>query len=143
MPLARAVAEVEPFKTAIVQHFGREPVYIAWAIVILGIGLFVERPFCRYLCPLGAALAIPARLRQFEWLKRRRQCGVECRICALRCPVQAIQPEGAIHPGECIYCLACQVNYFDADTCPPLIERRKRAERRAALTAGDGRPPPA
>ncbi|HMR32091.1 MAG TPA: 4Fe-4S binding protein [Geminicoccaceae bacterium] len=128
------LAEIEPFKTAIVLHFWREPWFVAWALLVLGMGLFVERAWCRYLCPLGAALALPARLRQFEWLKRRRQCGVECRICALQCPVGAIQQEGPIHPGECIYCLNCQINYTNDHVCPPLIERRKRSERWAAAS---------
>ena len=127
--LAHRLAEVEPFKTAIVLRFWREPWFVAWALLLLGMGLFVERAFCRYLCPLGAALALPARLRQFEWLKRHRQCGVECRICEVQCPVGAIQPEGPIHPGECIYCLNCQANYRNDRVCPPMIERRKRAER--------------
>jgi NosR/NirI family transcriptional regulator, nitrous oxide reductase regulator len=132
---AQRLAEVEPFKTAIVLRFLREPPYVAWALLLLGAGLFVERFFCRYLCPLGAALALPSRLRQFEWLKRHWQCGRECRICQVQCPVQAIQPEGTIHPGECVYCLKCQCNYHDDRLCPPMVERRKRAERRAALAA--------
>ncbi|MFO1046657.1 MAG: 4Fe-4S binding protein [Geminicoccaceae bacterium] len=130
--LAHRLAEFEPFKTAIVLHFWRAPWFVAWALLVLGAGLFVERAWCRYLCPLGGALGLVARLRQFEWLRRRRQCGVECRICAIQCPVGAIQPEGSIHAGECIHCLNCQVNYNDDRVCPPLIERRKRAERRAA-----------
>lgn len=138
--LAHQLAEVEPFKTAIVLRFWREPWFVAWALLVLAAGLFVERAFCRYLCPLGAALAIPARIRQFEWLRRRRQCGVECRICAVQCPVGAIQPEGPIHSGECIHCLNCQANYWNDKLCPPLIERRRRAERRAALIA-TGAPP--
>ena len=130
--LAYQVAEIEPFKTAIVLRFWREAWFVAWALLILAVGLFVERAWCRYLCPLGAALALPARLRQFEWLRRRRQCGVECRICAIQCPVGAIQPEGQIHPGECIHCLNCQANFWNDRVCPPLIERRKRAERQTA-----------
>ncbi len=133
MGQALRLAEVEPFKTAIVLRFLREVPFTAYALGLIVIGLFVERFFCRYLCPLGAALALPARLRQFEWLKRHWQCGRECRICQVQCPVQAIQPEGNIHPGECIYCLKCQCNYHDDHLCPPMVERRKRAERRAAL----------
>ena len=90
--LSLRLAEIEPFKTAIALHFWREPWFVAWALLVLGMGLFVERAFCRYLCPLGAALALPARLRQFEWLGGHRQCGVECRICQVQCPVGAIQP---------------------------------------------------
>jgi NosR/NirI family transcriptional regulator, nitrous oxide reductase regulator len=133
MTLAVRFAEVEPFKTAIVLDFRRAWPFVIYALGLLAVGLFVERAFCRYLCPLGAAFAIPAKIRQFEWLKRHRQCGAPCQICAVDCPVQAIHPEGRINPNECIYCLACQVNYHDNHVCPPMIERRVRREKRAAL----------
>ncbi len=138
MTWALELAEVEPFKTAIVLRFDRTSPYVVYAIALLTAGLFVERFFCRYLCPLGAAFAIPSKLRQFEWLKRRWQCGRQCQICAVGCPVQAIHPEGQINPSECIYCLNCQVNYQDDHTCPALIERRKRRERRAAAVVKAG-----
>ena len=129
-------AEVEPFKTAISLKFVREWPFVLYAGGLLAAGLFVERFFCRYLCPLGAALAIPARLRMFEWLKRHPQCGRECQICFHRCPVQAIHPEGQINPNECINCLLCQQIYVDDRICPPLVARRKRRERREALSTG-------
>ena len=122
-------AEIEPFKTAIVLKFDRAWPFALYAGLLLVAGLFVNRFYCRYLCPLGGALALPARLRMFEWLKRRWQCGTPCQICAHRCPVQAIHPEGKINPNECIHCLNCQTNYYDASLCPPLLERRKRRER--------------
>jgi transcriptional regulator of nitric oxide reductase/ferredoxin len=130
------LAEVEPFKTAISLRFLREWPFVAYAVGLLAIGLFINRFFCRYLCPLGAALAIPARLRMFDWLKRRPQCGRECQVCFARCPVQAIHPEGQINPNECIHCLKCQSIYLDATICPPLAAQRKRRERREALSAG-------
>jgi transcriptional regulator of nitric oxide reductase/ferredoxin len=136
MALAIRFAEVEPFKTAIVLKFDRAWPFVVYALALLGVGLFVERAFCRYLCPLGAAFAIPAKIRQFEWLKRHRQCGAPCQICAVDCPVQAIHPDGRINPNECIHCLTCQVNYYDAWVCPPMIERRKRHEKRAEILAG-------
>ncbi len=119
-------SEIEPFKTAITLIFRRAAPFVAYVAILLAIGLVIERFFCRYLCPLGAALAIPARLRMFEWLKRRRQCGNNCHICAEECTVQAIHPGGAINPNECIYCLDCQVTYYDDRKCPPLVTRRKR-----------------
>lgn len=128
-------AEIEPFKTAIVLRFVRHWPFVLYVLALLVAGLFIERFFCRYLCPLGAALAIPARLRMFEWLKRRLQCGRECHICAVRCTVQAIHPNGAINPNECIYCLNCQSVYHDEHTCMPLIQRRQRREAQAALRA--------
>ena len=133
-------SEIEPFKTAISLRFAREWQFLAYVALLLNIGLIVERFFCRYLCPLGAALAIPARLRMFDWLKRRHQCGSVCQACAVKCTVQAIHPDGRINPNECIHCLECQVHYFDDRTCPPLIERRKRRERREALASEPAAP---
>jgi transcriptional regulator of nitric oxide reductase len=142
---AFGLAEVEPFKTAITMKFMRDWPFVAYALALLTAGIFVERFFCRYLCPLGGALAIPARMRMFEWLKRYRECGAECQICALHCTVQAIHPLGQINPNECIYCLQCQANYFDGAVC---LHLKKRAERRrprvvtpAAATAAAGKNP--
>ncbi|HEX6092286.1 MAG TPA: 4Fe-4S binding protein, partial [Dongiaceae bacterium] len=90
--LSLKMAEVEPFKTAIVLHFLRGWPFVLYALALIAAGLFVNRFYCRYLCPLGAALAIPARLRMFEWLKRRWHCGNPCQQCAVSCPVQAIHP---------------------------------------------------
>jgi transcriptional regulator of nitric oxide reductase len=125
-------AEVEPFKTAITMKFLREWPFVLYAGSLLVAGLFIERFYCRYLCPLGAALAIPARMRMFEWLKRYRECGSECHVCARRCTVQAIHPLGQINPNECIYCLKCQANYFDHDVC---LHLKKRAARRQPFAA--------
>ncbi len=125
---AFALAEIEPFKTSITLKFVRDIPFVAYAVALLIAGLFIERFFCRYLCPLGAALAIPARMRMFEWLKRYRECGAECQVCARRCTVQSIHPLGQINPNECIYCLRCQANYHDLSVC---LHLKKRAERRA------------
>jgi transcriptional regulator of nitric oxide reductase len=120
-------AEIEPFKTSITLKFMRDWPFVIYAGALLAAGLFIERFYCRYLCPLGAALAIPARMRMFEWLKRYRECGAECNICARKCTVQAIHPLGQINPNECIYCLKCQAHYFDETVC---LHLKKRAERR-------------
>ena len=134
--LAIVGAEVEPFKTAITLKFDRAWPFVAFAVALLAAGLFIERFYCRYLCPLGGALAIPARIRMFDWLKRRFQCGEVCDLCAGQCGVQAIHPDGTINPNECIHCLNCQTLYFDENLCPPLIAIRKRRERRQKLAGG-------
>ena len=129
-------AEIEPFKTAIILKFMREWPFVVYAGGLLVVGLFIERFFCRYLCPLGAALAIPGRLRTFEWLRRYKECGNPCQRCANDCMVQAIHPEGHINPNECLYCLNCQVLYYDDHRCPVVIAKRLKRERRQALGAG-------
>uniref|UniRef100_Q07M03 FMN-binding domain protein n=1 Tax=Rhodopseudomonas palustris (strain BisA53) TaxID=316055 RepID=Q07M03_RHOP5 len=132
---AEQLAEVEPFKTSIVLKFAREWPFVIYALTVLAAGLFVERFFCRYMCPLGAALAIPGRIRMFEWLRRWPECGLPCQRCANECPVQAIHPEGHINVNECIYCMHCQELYFDDHRCPHQIQVRLKREKRAAMAS--------
>ncbi len=126
---AERFAEVEPFKTVFLLHFGRQWWFGAYAAGLLAVSLFNDKFFCKYICPLGAALAIPSKFRRFDWLKRRIQCGHPCQICANECEVQAIAPTGEIRLDECHHCLDCQATYWNDRKCPPLVERRKRFER--------------
>ncbi|WP_299364707.1 NosR/NirI family protein [uncultured Paracoccus sp.] len=147
--LARAevYAEVEPFKTAIILNFMRPWPFVLFALACLLPTLFIERFYCRYLCPLGAALAIPGRIRMFEWLKRWPECGSPCHRCANECPVQAIHPEGNINVNECIYCMHCQVLYHDDERCPHMMAVKARREKIARSGGpkmpGAGGAPPA
>lgn len=133
--LAERLAEVEPFKTAIILKFARPLPYVLIALAFLLPGLFIERFYCRYVCPLGGGLAIPARLHMFQWLKRYKECGSPCQRCAVDCPVQAIHPTGEINPNECISCLNCQVLYQDHARCPVVIQRDKRRAKDAQSSA--------
>jgi polyferredoxin len=119
-------AEIEPFKTVISLRMDRAWPFVVYALVLLAAGLFVERAFCRFLCPLGAVMAIGGRLRRFTPLKRRSECGSPCQLCARRCPIQAIEPSGAINMDECFYCLDCQVIHNEANVCPPLVYEARR-----------------
>lgn len=140
LALAERLAEIEPFKTAIILHFLRDWWFVLLAAVFLLPGLVIERFYCRYMCPLGGALAIPARVRMFDWLKRYRECGSPCQRCAQECPVQAIHPEGQINPNECIQCMNCQVLYHHDQKCPVMIQLRLKREKRAALSSPSMRP---
>ena len=134
---AERVAEIEPFKTAITLKFQREWGYVLYAGIWLVITIVNRKFYCRYVCPLGAGLAIGGRLRLFDWLKRHRgSCGTPCQICANECEVKAIHPDGHINHNECHYCLDCQVTYFDEHKCPPMIKRRTRREKAAKLSSG-------
>lgn len=130
LALAEQAAEVEPFKTAMTLRFMREWGYVAYAVSWVVISLFLRKAYCRYVCPLGAALAVPARLRLFDWLKRRHECGNPCQLCAKECEVQAIHPDGRINANECHYCLDCQITYFNERKCPPLVMKAKNRRRR-------------
>ncbi|MFO1184972.1 MAG: 4Fe-4S binding protein [Bauldia sp.] len=141
-PEASAVAnEVEPFKTAITSKFIREWPYVLYAGALLAMGLFTERAYCRYLCPLGGTLAFLDRLHLVDMLKRRPECGKPCQLCAHSCPVKAIVPSGEIKMAECFQCLDCQVEYHDDHRCPPLVRARKHGIRgNIVLTTPKNRP---
>ncbi|MDY6978617.1 MAG: 4Fe-4S binding protein [Pseudomonadota bacterium] len=129
MSLAEAYAEVEPFKTAITLRFQREWGFVFYALLMLLVSLFNRKFFCRYVCPLGAALTFPARFRIFDWLRRRKECGHPCQICRNECEVGSIRGTGEIVETECHYCLACQITYWNTQKCPPLIDKRRRQEK--------------
>ncbi|MYM64855.1 4Fe-4S binding protein [Pseudomaricurvus sp. HS19] len=125
---AEKAAEVEPFKTAVTLGFVREWPFVVYALLLLGAGLFVHKFYCRYLCPLGAFLALAGKLHRFEWLQRRSECGSPCQLCRRRCGIQAIAPGGDIDYNECIQCLECVVILEDANQCAPQRSATKRAQ---------------
>lgn len=135
MDYALKLAEVEPFKTAISMRFHRAWPFVAFVLALLVAGLFIERFYCRYLCPLGAALAIPAKMKLFDWLHRRSQCGRECRFCETQCTVGAIDTLGRINPNECVLCLRCQVILNDNAQCIVLKRRAGRSPEGQGSTA--------
>ncbi|MFQ2101183.1 transcriptional regulator NosR [Aeromonas sanarellii] len=141
MQMAEQAAEVEPFKTAIILGFDRQWWFVLYAVLLLVINLFTRKLYCRYICPLGAALAIPTKLRQFDWLKRRKECGSPCQLCTKECEIQAIHPDGRINANECHYCLDCQMTYHNERKCLPLVMKNKQAKRGAQGQVGTERIP--
>lgn len=128
LPNATELAvEVEPFKTAISLYFVRDWPFVVWAVSLLLLSVFVYRGYCRYICPLGAALAALNPLRRWGWIARREECGTPCQTCRHRCEYQAISPVGKVDYSECFQCLDCVSIYQDDSHCLPLIHERKRA----------------
>ena len=129
METASTLAEVEPFKTAIMRHFNRGIPYVSYAVALLCLSAFMERGFCRFICPLGAGLAVIGKLRITDNLKRREECGSPCNLCSTSCPVNAIpsqgKDKGKIIMSECFRCLDCQLEYVDTKRCPPLVKIEK------------------
>lgn len=126
--LAERLAEIEPFKTTfLVGVWNRSwPFVLLWAVLFIP-SFFVERPFCKYLCPLGAGLAIPSTFRWWG-LKRKQEC-TTCHACAAGCDSQSIDSQGRIDPRECMLCMDCMILYYDDHACPPLVTERKRRTR--------------
>lgn len=129
---AEQYAEIEPFKTAVMLKFDRQWWFVLYAVFLLFISIFTRKAYCRYICPLGAALTIPGRFQVFNWLHRRKECGQPCQLCAVECEIKAIHPDGRINTNECHYCLDCQVTYHSDSKCPPLINKAKKQRKLAA-----------
>jgi nitrous oxidase accessory protein len=135
--LADYLSEVEPFKTFVLKG-NRSWYFAAYFLLVVAASMILYRFFCRYLCPLGGALALPALLRPFPLLKLPRYdfCGV-CKIGERTCRSKAIRPDGSINARECLYCLDCQVNALDPEVCPAIIRQRNGAAKEA-LRVGVG-----
>lgn len=128
MEAAEMLAEIEPFKTTfLVGAWNRSWPFALFVAAILGISILSERPYCKYICPLGAGLALPSKFRLFG-LKRKAECQT-CHACAKGCGSHAIDAAGKIDQTECLLCLDCMVMYYDDHACPPLVKERKSRDK--------------
>lgn len=118
--------EIEPFKTAITVFFIRDWYYVAYALFWLALATVTFKGFCRYVCPLGAFMAIGGLLRGRDWIARRQDCGSPCQLCRVRCNYAAIKRTGKIDYSECFQCLDCVTIHDDPKQCVPLVLARRR-----------------
>lgn len=101
-------ADVDPYYALFNFYTGE----VAWtALAVLGavtvLSLFVERPWCRYLCPYGALLGLFNKVRLFPIRRRESSC-IHCGLCDKACPVGIEVSKGeAVRDTRCITCHAC------------------------------------
>lgn len=126
VPWTDRLVEVEPFKTSITLLFDRHWPFVAWAAGMLLLSAVVYKGFCRYLCPLGAGVALLGRFRRFDWLARRSECGKPCQRCQHDCAYQSIKKTGQIDYDECFQCLDCVVIEQSDTLCVPRILEKRR-----------------
>ena len=75
-------------------------------LIIIG-AMFIERFFCRYLCPLGAIFAILSKFKIFKVHKGTSVCG-KCKACSLKCSMGIdLNKVEVVNSGECIQCFNC------------------------------------
>ncbi|MDG1923264.1 MAG: 4Fe-4S binding protein [Glaciecola sp.] len=132
--IAEKLAEVEPFKTSITLHFVRTWPFVVYAVLLLLLSMKIHKVYCRYLCPLGAGLAIVGRFPLFKLLRRREECGSPCQLCKTKkCDIDAINKDGSIDYGECIQCLECVVTIENPNLC--VIDKYKDKKVKASKPA--------
>lgn len=79
-------------------------------LLFLGWMAVTRRPFCRYVCPLGAIYALFNRFSLFRITSEPAAC-TDCKRCRAVCPVE-IDPVSQVNSMSCIHCLDC------VRTCP-------------------------
>lgn len=117
---------------------------LLWSILIaiLLASLVIKRFYCRYVCPLGAALGLLSLVSPLR-IKRVPQCNV-CKVCEQACPTGAIRGP-AIDFKECVRCDICESKLITrAGTCRHSVEeiaqRRKGAEQVVKIMESPAKP---
>ena len=96
--------------------------WIALAVLLVAT-VFVRNLYCRFLCPLGAALGLLSKLTIFG-IKRWSECN-SCKLCEKTCQWGAIEGPKIIMT-ECVRCDDCERLYMDKQKCPHWIIIRRR-----------------
>ncbi len=81
---------------------------LLWSVLITFIvtSLLVERFWCKYLCPLGALIAITNKFAPLHIAVDQERCN-KCRRCDVECPMDIIEVSANTRNTECIRCLEC------------------------------------
>ena len=118
---------------------GTTPLWIALAVLLV-VSLFVRNAYCRFLCPVGAALGLLSKLTVFR-IKRWPECS-HCRICEKACEWGAIRGPQIIL-SECVRCDDCERLYEDTKKCPHhliIIRKADIMARRSARASAPAAP---
>ncbi len=128
----------EPFGTV----FYLSSSTLLWAIAgaVLLASVVVPRFYCRYVCPLGALLAVGS-LVSLRRIPRVEQCD-HCHVCEQKCPTRAISGP-TIDFEECVRCNVCEMQLLqrrgvcrhDMEEVRPRLVQLRREEAVAARTS--------
>lgn len=81
-----------------------------WKNVLLAVtvllSILIYRPFCKYICPLGAIYSVFNPISVFKYRVDKNKC-TQCGACAKVCKMQVNPSKTPNHP-ECIRCGQCK-----------------------------------
>lgn len=99
--------DYDPWSTLLnLAEFSFTPGVIILAVVLVA-SFFIERPWCRYACPLGAASGLLGKVSPI-YLKREESACTSCKLCTKSCPMGLeIHKATTIKSADCISCLEC------------------------------------
>ncbi len=79
-------------------------------VVFLGFSICSYRPFCKYICPLGAFYGLFNRFSFYQMSVDKGKC-TDCKVCEKKCKM-GVEITKNINSAECIRCGECK------DVCP-------------------------
>jgi NosR/NirI family transcriptional regulator, nitrous oxide reductase regulator len=103
--------------------FGTTGMWVGLA-VLLTATIFVRNLYCRFLCPVGAALGLLSNVTVFQ-IKRWSECNT-CKICEKTCEWGAIRGPKIVKT-ECVRCDDCERLYLDQKKCPHWLILARRS----------------
>jgi polyferredoxin len=113
---------IEPFWMFTFQ--ASAPLWIGLGVLLVAT-IFVRNLYCRFLCPVGAALGLLSGLTVFK-IKRWKECNT-CLICEKTCEWGAIRGPQIIK-AECVRCDDCERLYADTKKCPHWLIIQRKAD---------------
>ncbi|BCA81103.1 4Fe-4S binding protein [Desulfuromonas sp. AOP6] len=111
LPALRAFLSSPYHKIADVRmlHFFQDPslTFLAFIAAMVLLSLFVQMPWCRYLCPYGALLGLFSLLSLSKIRRNERHC-IRCGLCSSRCTAWLpVMHKRTIRSAECYGCYRC------------------------------------
>lgn len=99
--------EYDPWNALMsVAEFEISTAFVVLAIVLVA-SLFIERPFCRYACPLGAVQGLVGKASPIA-IQRDASACIGCQLCNNACPMGIeVNASTRVTDAACIGCLEC------------------------------------